>query len=104
MISRRRRLPDVEKRRIAARQQFRCGECRELLTEHWEIDHVVALSAGGRDDASNMQALHPNCHAAKTLWDVRVAARLRAGGADIDCVRCGAVVSVFWRHACFGGR
>jgi len=51
---------------IAARQQWQCSECRELLSSAFEIDHTVALVDGGADSAENATALCPNCHALKT--------------------------------------
>jgi 5-methylcytosine-specific restriction enzyme A len=32
-----------------------------------EADHVIPLSAGGADDASNMRAAHHDCHLKKSL-------------------------------------
>lgn len=54
---------------IAARQEFKCAQCRQLMMT-WEIDHVVPLCAGGYDDIHNLQALCPNCHSMKTKMDM----------------------------------
>jgi 5-methylcytosine-specific restriction endonuclease McrA len=56
-----------QKRQVAARQEWRCGHCVELLNAAFEVDHVVALENGGPDDvATNSMALCSNCHALKT--------------------------------------
>jgi hypothetical protein len=46
----------------------RCQRCSWSLTPgtRWEVDHVIALALGGRDDADNMQVLCSPCHGGKT--------------------------------------
>lgn len=71
---------------ILGRQRYRCANRPDLfpagLKEYqcplWrhgdgvfdlagpQIDHIVELRHGGIDSIDNMQALCPNCHAAKT--------------------------------------
>ncbi len=51
---------------VAAAQAWRCAGCDELLPAAFQIDHRVPLWRGGPDAADNLQALCPNCHAAKT--------------------------------------
>ena len=43
----RRRVTPFISKQNAARQQFRCAMCGELLQEDWEVDHVLSLSAAG---------------------------------------------------------
>ena len=45
-----------------------CQRCSWSLTPgtRWEVDHVIALALGGRDDADNMQVLCSPCHGGKT--------------------------------------
>lgn len=40
--------------------------CGILLPPTFEVDHIVELRNGGKDEFSNLQALCNNCHAAKT--------------------------------------
>jgi len=72
--SRRTKMPEPKRRKIAARQDWKCanpdGNCTlkgEL--QEYDIDHVIPLMAGGPDDESNMQALCPACHRRKTEND-----------------------------------
>jgi len=62
---RRKRVTPFISKKVAARQEFRCAMCGELLQEDWEIDHVRPLQRGGGNQLSNLQALHKRCHAYK---------------------------------------
>jgi 5-methylcytosine-specific restriction endonuclease McrA len=56
-----------EKRIVAARNEWKCGQCKKLLNAAYEIDHIRALEEGGSNDlTSNAQALCSNCHGIKT--------------------------------------
>lgn len=44
----------------------------------WEVDHVIALCAGGEDRPSNMQWLSKEDHRFKTVVDVRECRRQRS--------------------------
>jgi 5-methylcytosine-specific restriction protein A len=46
-------------------------EAEGRTTPATELDHVVPLFRGGRDDDTNRQGLCAECHAAKTLRDLR---------------------------------
>ena len=46
-------------------------------SEKWEIDHIIPLALGGKDDESNMQAKCPSCHKGKTRDDVKQIAKVR---------------------------
>ena len=72
--NRRTKMPEPKRRKIAARQDWKCanpdGNCTlkgEL--QEYDIDHVIPLMAGGPDNESNMQALCPACHRRKTEND-----------------------------------
>ena len=65
MISRK-KIPEYVKRRIAARKAWKCDRCDDLLSEAFQIDHIVPLWKGGADSESNCSALCANCHALKT--------------------------------------
>ena len=102
----RRRLTAHQKRIVAARSEWRCARCGEMLDETYEIDHVVALSLGGDDTVENCEALHAKCHREKTLRDEieRIERNRRAKLAGrrppLKCEGCGLVVSPFFLHKC----
>jgi 5-methylcytosine-specific restriction protein A len=50
---------------IAERDGYRCQMCGRLTTRY-EIDHVVPLHLGGRDDSDNKQLLCIPCHELKS--------------------------------------
>jgi hypothetical protein len=60
------------KKKIAAGQQWKCGNCQALLDETFEVDHRVALFNGGSNEPDNLVALCPHCHRKKTV-DERLA-------------------------------
>lgn len=48
------------------------------LTGPFEIDHVIPIELGGSaSELSNLQALHPDCHKAKTKRDVAAIAKTK---------------------------
>lgn len=52
---------------IAHRQSYVCNTCNMLLhPKGFDIDHIVELRDGGRDELDNLQALCSTCHAKKT--------------------------------------
>jgi 5-methylcytosine-specific restriction protein A len=68
-----RNVTALQKKKIAASQEWKCGQCKSLLDETYEVDHRVALFNGGTNDESNLVALCPHCHRKKTV-DERIAA------------------------------
>jgi len=63
---RKRKLSAADKKRIAAKQGWRCARCKKPLPARFHVDHIKPFSAGGSDRASNLQALCSNCHSEKT--------------------------------------
>jgi len=61
-----RKTSEAVKKIVAARQNWTCHVCREILKSAYEIDHVQPLWQGGADDRENMMALCASCHAQKT--------------------------------------
>lgn len=61
-----RSLTAAQKKRVAASQRWTCNECREVLDENYEIDHIHPLARGGSNAVQNLQALCRACHAHKT--------------------------------------
>lgn len=68
-----RNVSALQKKKVAASQEWKCGQCKSLLDETYEVDHRVALFNGGSNDESNLVALCPHCHRKKTV-DERIAA------------------------------
>ena len=66
---RERKLTSADKKRIAAKQGYKCKNCHETFGTVYHIDHIKPHSEGGSDLDSNLQALCPNCHAEKTEAD-----------------------------------
>jgi hypothetical protein len=64
-----RRVPQSVKKIVAARQQWKCGQCSQLLDETYEVDHIIPLYKGGSNHPSNLMALDPICHRKKTIRD-----------------------------------
>lgn len=61
-----RTLSEPQKKIVAARQQWRCSVCNQLLPATYQVDHTNPLWRGGADHVGNCTAMCPNCHAAKT--------------------------------------
>ncbi len=55
---------------VAYKTHYRCNMCNILLPPTFEVDHVIELWEGGKDEYENLQALCPNCHAKKTRANV----------------------------------
>jgi hypothetical protein len=63
----RRRYRMAERLAVLARQG-RCARCDERLGPETglQYDHIIPLALGGADHIDNLQALHIDCHKAKT--------------------------------------
>lgn len=59
-------------RLLIQRQRGKCAMCRAVFTpmDVMEVDHVQPLSKGGKDEYSNLQLLHRQCHVQKTKKDL----------------------------------
>lgn len=51
---------------MGARQQWKCIECRNVLSDKFEVDHRVPLFKDGPDCLENMDAICQECHSFKT--------------------------------------
>lgn len=53
------------------RDKYLCQVCLQdgRFTEATEVDHVIALSRGGTDSLTNLQAICTACHRRKTAAD-----------------------------------
>ena len=63
----RKKISKVVRQQIAEKQQNTCGECKQLLSIHFQLDHVIALQFGGTDEESNLMALCCECHNIKSI-------------------------------------
>ena len=57
---------DIDKKKIAAEQGWKCNICCIELPFNYQIDHIIPISAGGLNDMSNGQALCVECHERKS--------------------------------------
>jgi len=65
-----RKLQTIRKRYFSAKPL--CAHCLHTgkVTQATELDHIVALTNKGKDDATNRQGLCKPCHALKTIKDL----------------------------------
>lgn len=66
-IAVKRNVNGYKKRLIAAKQNWKCGNCKNLLDPAFEVDHIIALSEGGTNNDDNLVCLCRNCHGLKTF-------------------------------------
>ena len=60
-------ISPLVKKRVAARQKWRCANCKQLLDETFELDHKTPLCRGGHaTDEANLQCLCKRCHVWKS--------------------------------------
>jgi len=64
-----RSVSETKKKLIASNQNWKCGECREMLKAWFEVDHIKRLDQGGSNDIENLVALCRNCHGKKTSME-----------------------------------
>ena len=62
-----RNVTGLTKKKVAASQEWKCGNCSQTLDETYEVDHKIALYKGGSNDVTNLVALCPHCHRKKTV-------------------------------------
>lgn len=58
----RKRLTQLMKKKIAARDKWRCQLCGALVSHCFEIDHKIPQSQGGSHDERNLRTLCRECH------------------------------------------
>jgi 5-methylcytosine-specific restriction endonuclease McrA len=78
----RKRFSPRERAEIFAAADGKCANCGRKIPvgEEWdlfEIDHSIALSRGGTNDAGNLQVLCQICHGAKTSDDLSEAGKAK---------------------------
>ena len=66
-------ITPLVKKRVAAKQGWRCAVCKGLLDETFDIDHITPLYKGGHPtDESNLQALCKRDHMFKSAVSDRL--------------------------------
>lgn len=55
--------------RIKKAQKSKCAYCRAHIGNGFHIDHIMALSKGGSNEARNLQILCPSCNHKKCARD-----------------------------------
>ena len=58
-------LTSTQRQNLIASQNSKCKTCDQFC-EEMEIDHILALSSGGDNSVSNLQALCKKCHEEKS--------------------------------------
>ena len=61
-----RSVSETKKKYVAARQNWKCGDCAEQLSAWFEVDHKIRLEYGGSNHIDNLVALCRECHGKKT--------------------------------------
>lgn len=58
---------EVEKKRLLKTQNNSCPICKKPIFygENTEVDHIIPISKGGKDDFSNLQIVHSDCNKKK---------------------------------------
>ena len=64
-----RSVSETKKKYVAARQDWKCGDCQSQLDHTYEIDHKIRLEYGGSNEPTNLIALCRNCHGKKTAME-----------------------------------
>jgi 5-methylcytosine-specific restriction endonuclease McrA len=61
-----RSVSETKKKFVAARQNWKCGDCGEQLSAWFEVDHKIRLEYGGSNHIDNLLAMCRECHGKKT--------------------------------------
>jgi len=60
--------------KVLERDQGRCARCGRYDPK-FEVDHIVALWSGGKDELDNVQTLCRHCHTRKTVGEAPLRAK-----------------------------
>ena len=61
-----RSVSETKKKFVAARQNWKCENCKKQLPAWFEVDHKIRLDSVGRNHIDNLVALCRDCHGEKT--------------------------------------
>jgi len=73
----RKKISKGVRQKIAENQQNKCGECKQILTPFFHLDHIVGLQFGGTDEESNLMALCYECHTKKSMCENKCRKQIR---------------------------
>ncbi len=68
----RKKWSPFQKNQVAEKQDWKCNDCKNKLNASFDLDHIVALRNGGKDEIDNLQALCANCHRMKSSIETSV--------------------------------
>lgn len=71
-----------EKAKLLALQKGQCPQCHLYFRDEdiLEVDHIIPVALGGKDDISNKWVYHRHCHDEKTAKDLVRIAQYKANG------------------------
>lgn len=72
-----RRMSPARRKRLTEERGSVCAYPGCQVTEHLELDHIIALDLGGKDADGNLQLLCAQHHKAKTRLDAKLIAKGR---------------------------
>ena len=75
--TKRKKISKGVRQRIADNQQNKCGECEQILTPFFHLDHIVGLQFDGTDEESNLMALCYECHTKKSMCENKCRKQIR---------------------------
>lgn len=50
------------KKKVGAKQMWKCNRCSTMLDETYEVNHIIPLEEGGSNQETNLEALCRTCH------------------------------------------
>jgi hypothetical protein len=65
-----RAVSPLMKKKIGARQMWKCNKCRAMLDETYEVNHIIPLEQGGSNREDNLEALCRTCHGKISINDI----------------------------------
>ena len=75
--TKRKKISKGVRQRVADNQQNKCGECEQILTPFFHLDHIVGLQFDGTDEESNLMALCYECHTKKSMCENKCRKQIR---------------------------
>jgi hypothetical protein len=57
-----RSVSGLMKKKVGAKQMWKCNRCSAMLDETYEVNHIIPLEEGGTNQESNLEALCRTCH------------------------------------------
>jgi 5-methylcytosine-specific restriction endonuclease McrA len=79
----RRKINKDIRNELIIKQDNKCNDCNNVLSQYYQVDHITALQYGGNDDFDNLQALCCECHAKKSSIENIVRDKIRNAIVDI---------------------